>query len=396
MVDEEGKLRDLTERQVDMLDIAGLGRTNTATFYVSPDGSGADGLSWRTAYQTIPAAIAAASSDANALTRLLLAPGTYDMDTTGDPDFAKNIVLQGSHRNWVIIENNHASATTVVGNQSYLALFDLTVDCGTGDNNGIAAAVANGFRAERVYIEAEHVTGAQTGIYLLGGAEYARIKDVKVHGVKAHTTGIRYNNCALSLMDKVDFVDCLTGLKIDNAASDGNIFTFIAFANCTLGLDVNGGNNQFFHELMFANCTRDIDDEVGDHTWVNIHGSHPVYVHPDNFTGDIVNTNAVADTWGTDTEIIAAAAIDNPFRVVAIQAEGSANEKFRIRFSSDSGGTHYDDIQIEGSVAAVSRETSVFPSQSVPIYNVGTRISCSTKSESGGNNVWVWVEIQEL
>ena len=95
-------------------------------------------------------------------------------------------------------------------------------------------------------------------------------------------------------------------------------------------------------------------------------------------------------------KIIAAGAIDNPFRVVAVHVEGSANEKFRFRFSSDSGATQYDDVMIEGTANVAKREPSVFPSPSLPIYNKDTRISASAKSESGSNNGWVWVEIQEI
>lgn len=398
MIALEERVLKLIERQEDMLGNAVRGKAVTATLRVSLDGSGADGLSWRTAFQTIGDAVAAASADVNALTLILFAPGTYDIDTTGDPNITKNIVLQGSHRDWVFIVNNHGSATAVIGFSGYVALCDLTIDCGTGTNDGviIAGAGANGARVDRVYIECDGVTGAQTGLAFGAGVAHVRCRDVRIHGVKANTRGLQLNNCEHSDFAQVYISDCLEALEISNIASDDNHFEHIHFENCTLGLDINGGNGQIFNELSFSGCTRDVDDEVGDHTWLDIHGDHPVYIHPDNFTGDLVNTDGAADTWGADTEIIAAGVVDNPFRVVAIQAEGSANEKFRIRFSADVGVTHYDDVQIEGTIAAVSRESSVFPSQSVPIYNRGTRISCSAKSESGGNNVWVWVEIQEL
>ena len=68
--------RLIEERQRDMLGIAGLGRANTATLHVSPDGDGSDGLSWRTAYTTPPDAFDACSADANDLTLVLVAPGT--------------------------------------------------------------------------------------------------------------------------------------------------------------------------------------------------------------------------------------------------------------------------------------------------------------------------------
>ena len=85
-----------------------------------------------------------------------------------------------------------------------------------------------------------------------------------------------------------------------------------------------------------------------------------------------------------------------PFKVVATLAEGNAAEKFRIRFSADAGVTWFDDISIEGEVNAQKREAAVAPTATDHIFNKGTQIVAASKSESGGNSVSVWIEIQEI
>ena len=63
-----------------------------------------------------------------------------------------------------------------------------------------------------------------------------------------------------------------------------------------------------------------------------------------------------------------------------------------VRFSGNSGVSFYDVIMFSGN----KREGIAAPSGTEHIFNRGTRISCSAKSVSGGNNVDVWPEIQEI
>jgi len=96
MIDKKGRLDKLIERQEDMLGDASILRAVTATLRVSPNGTGVDGLSWRTAYTTIQDALDAASTDADDCTLILISPHTtnYDIDTTGDPTWAANVILK--------------------------------------------------------------------------------------------------------------------------------------------------------------------------------------------------------------------------------------------------------------------------------------------------------------
>ncbi len=378
---------------------AGAGRAVTATLYVSPNGNNTDGRTWKRAFNTLQGALAAASSDVDDLTQILIGPHAtnYDIDTTGDPTFAGNYDIIGPHRNWAKIVNGHGTATSVLKFTGRVSIEDVTIDCGAGTNNGIIidGASSKGLRIRHVYLECENVTGAQTAITISGGTEYARLEDVKVHGVVANTKGLLIDDCHLSDFKSLEFHDCLTGMQLTNAASDQNLFNRVLFHECTLGLDVDAGNTQIFEHLHFLDCTTNIDDEVGDHSWDNLIGEFPIGQEPDDFTGIAVATHANADTWTTvPVEIRAAAASTSPFRIVGLRAEANANEKFRLRLSHDGGATWFSDIMIEGTINAAQREVADFPSGTAHIFNKGTQIVAATKSESGSNQVVVWLEIQ--
>lgn len=385
---------DLIERQRDMLGNAGDGRAYTATLRVSPDGTGADGLSRRTAYTTLNAALDAASTDANDLTLILMAPGTYDINQPGQPTWTANVVIQGTHRCFTTITNTHATASCVLRLEGQSVVQDVMFIHINTDNGLIMTE--DGAEVHRCHFDGTALEGLGISLFLLAdsGHAHAKVIDCDFEGNTDYTIALKVDTYARSNFERLRIHNCERGIWIQGStAADFNLYSYIDIGHCVLGLDIDQGNEQFFHEIVFHNNTRNVDDEVKDHTWVNIHGFKTVTIHPDNFTGDTVNPDGAANTWGADSEIIAA--IDNPFRVVAVQAEGSAAEKFRMRFSADSGTSHYDDIQFEGAVNEVKRESSAFVTSPL-IFNTDTRISASAKSESGGNNAWAWIEIQEI
>jgi len=319
----------------------------------------------------------------------------YDIDTTGDPTWTGNYILKGTHRVWAPIRNEHDDATSVMKFTGRVSLDDVTIDCGAGSNNGVIITGANskGARLRHTYFECENVTGAQTALEISGGTEYARTEDVKIHGVQAHTTGLLLDNCKLSRFENVDLHECLTGMKITNVASDNNIFLRFLLHTCTLGMDLDGGNGQTFDEINFHECTRNVDDEVRDHNWLNIHGHFPIYIYPDNFTGITVASDAVADTWGNLVDIVAANAIDNPFRIVGVHLVPVTSQLSRVRFTAVNGAPYYDDLLFDAS----KREGLAAPSGTEFIFNADTRIEAQAKVIGAGpDNIGVWVEVQEI
>ena len=377
------------------------GRAVTATLYVSPNGAGSDGKTWATAFTTIQAALDAVSTNAHELTLILIGASTtaYDIDTTGDPTWTGNYELMGSHRNWAKIENNHASATSVMKFTGRISLINLTIDCGTGTNDGviITGSGTKGVRVKHTYFECEHVTGAQTGLEVSGGTEYVRLEDVKFHGVQANTTGLLIDDVKFSDFDHLQFHDCLTGMQLTNADTDNNRFSDILFDTCTIGLDLDAGNNHICESFHFFNCTTNIDDEVGDSAWNNIQGEFAITIEPDDFTGVAVNTGDGADTWtAADVEVRAAATSTVPFRIVGLNLEAGTSEKYRIRLTAD-GTNYFDDFQFEGVATGINTQSFSFPPGTDFVFNKGTQIKASSKSESAGvDNLNVWLKIQEI
>lgn len=337
--------------------------------------------------------MAACSTNVNRTTLINTAPGTYDVNVTGDPTYSANVIFQNTHRNWVTIKNDHGTATSVLKLTGKSELRNATIDCGSGSNDGVifSGSGANGSRMVNCYLECESVTGAHTAITLEGGIEYVRFNDVMIHGVVANTTALLLNNCALSKFVEVDIHDCLTGLQITNAGSDQNIFNVMALSDCTIGIDIDAGNNQLFDDITFTTCSTHVDDEVGDSTWRRIYGCFAVTLNPETLAGINVVAHNDPDTWGNDTEIVAAGAIDSPFKIVGYVFVPVVNQNHVIRFSSDSGSTFFETRMINnaksvGTGASAGTEY---------IFNKGTRISASVKAATGGEDaVATWLILQ--
>lgn len=374
------------------------GRAITSTIHVSPDGDGTNGYTWSTAYQTIQDALDNAPTDVNELTLILVAPQTggsnYDIDTTGDPTWSANVIIKGSHRQWVKIKNTHASATSILKLTGLSALEDLNFNLGTGSANGVILT-GGGFRIDNCNFVGEDLTGAATAIHIDGSpVKYGKIRDTDIRGHVTHMIGILLDNadCTEVTRNRIGF--CATAIQVINAGSDNNKFSNLDICSCTLGFDIDAGNNQQFGNIYFLGNTRNVDDEVADHMYTDMKGAFPIYITSDNLAGTAVACGGAGNTYGADTQLIAANAIDNPFRIVgvAFAPDASPAEWYMVRFSADSGSTWYDTLMFLGD----KREGIAAPSGTEFIFNADTRISCSAKSVSGGNNVDVWLEIQVI
>lgn len=374
-----------------------LGIAVTAVLLVSPNGDDSDGSTWAKAYTTIQGALDAASTDANDLTLILIAPQTsaqnYDINTDGDPTWSANVILQGSHRNWVKIKNTHASATSIMKLTGHGAVECLNFNLGTGSANGLQM-VGGGFRVDDCMFVGEDITRAATALLLGDGGttvKHGKVRNCDFRGDGTNMKGIYLNKASCIEMNTLRIGYCDTGIQQVDADSDNSLLANTDLCSCVLGLDIDAGNYFQGNEVHFIGNTTNIEDEVGDALWWDLHGHFPVVIEPNDLTGITVNTGG-AEAWGSDTELRAAATSTKPFRVIGVSLQPSTSEWYQVRFSADSGSSFYDKVQFDGT----KRMGLAGPAGTEYLFNVGTRISASARDIGGGDVVKVWLEIQEI
>ncbi len=398
MIGKTKQLRELDAQQLDIAGNATIGRAVTRTIRVSPDGDNTDGSSWAKAINSLSDALDLCSTDVTQATLILVGPQTgnvhYDINRAGDPSWSCNVIIQGTHRTWAKIMNDHPGATSIMNFTGYTSLNNLNFNLGTG-NNGVSIA-KGAFRLGHVQFIGEDLASAKTALTLGNGT--VTCKHGKAHDVEwlgdggTHMKGLLLNKVEKSRFEVLRFHECQTAIQIIHADSDSNIWEDIDIGHNTLGLDIDAGNTQHFLGIDLHDNTTNVDDEVGDHIWEDIRGEFPIAIEPADLTGTAVNTHVNANTWGADTQLRAAAASTVPFRIVGVSVEPSAAGWFSVRFSADSGATFYDEVLFD----ATKREGQAAPPGTEFIFNAGTRISASAQSDTGNDTVQVWLEIQEI
>lgn len=375
-------------------------RAITATLFVSPNGDDTDGNTLIKAFTTIQGALDVASTDPDDCTLILISPHTtfYDIDTTGDPTWTGNYIIKNTYRLWSPIRNEHASATSVFKFTGKVALVGLAIF--TEDAVDGVIFTNSGYRVEDCGFNSEGTSGANTSIHIDGSGAFIRggvLDHVEIRGHVTHTTGIYMNNAKINETENLSIHACLKGIQIVHNDSDSNTFCNTMIGMCAIGLDLDAGNTQMFEHIDFHGNTTNVDDEVGDHVWSLIHGEFPISFEPDDFIGVAVDTGDGADTWSGLVEVRAAATSTVPFRVTGISLEAGTSEKYRLRLTADGGSTYPIDFQFEGVALGSQSSALTFPSGTEFIFNKGTQIQASSKSESAGvDELDVWLELQEI
>lgn len=374
-----------------------IGKAVTDTLYVSPEGAGTNGKTWGGAFTTIQAALDSASTDADECTLIMISPHTtnYDINTTGDPTWTGNYILQGTFRNWAKVKNTHASATSIMKFTGKVGLINLNFNLGTG-NNGLILT-HGGSRVKGCQFVGEDLTSIKTCLHLdhATTGKHVKVEDIDVLGNITYCRGILVDNFSHSEFYDIRIHECLEGIQIVGATSDSNDFENIHIGDCShangIAINIDAGNGQHFTNLLLHNNTKNVDDEVKDHYWKDIQGSFPVEIIPNDLDGGTVTTGAAA-TYGNPLTLIATDVVDAPFMIVGATFEPSTNEWYQVRFSGDAGSTYHDIIMFDDT----KREGSVFPYGTEFIFNAGTELFCEARDESGGDDCQVWIEIQKI
>jgi hypothetical protein len=374
------------------------GRPYTKILYVSSNGSGSDGKSWASAYTTIQDALDAASVDSNDFTLILIAPGTYDINTTGVPTWSANVAIIGSHRNTVIIKNDHGSASAVMQLSGKSSLKDVTIDCGSGSNDGLILT-SDGARLENIYLEAENVTGAHNALEFSGSIEYVKCEDVMIHGVITHTKGVYLNDCKLSTFINFQIHECATGLHLDHADDDDNFFNFFHIHGCTLGVLIDAGIENQFKNLMLLSNTTNVTTCAGNH-WNNPYFEPQIVrILPETAsTGTVVSSKNVADTYADNyTQIDDGTTFTKLFKVVGM-ALGNPSDNTATYIVKIATGAAASEVDIGRGMHQANRFGAGF-SQGFEsgVIDPGVRVSANCQSENAvADTIQVWLQYIEI
>lgn len=305
--------------------------------YVSANGNNTNGLTWATAYTSLKTALDAVSSSASDLTMINIAPGSYDLNTTGMPSYSSNIFLRGGDRSMVTITNTHATATGILKFTGKVVLEGLTFDIGATAQTAINfnGSSCNG-HITQCYIECEAATGAHTAILVDGTLEYLRMEDIHVHGVAANTTAIKFsgttNYCELH---NIWIFVAKVGIHLDITGDEYNRFFDIRLNSCVTGLLIDvGADYNRFADIYFEGNTANISDAATGTTYINLHLDKEIVSQtPDDSTGILV-TSGGANTYGDAAAVINNIATPFTLRGFVCTAMSDVNSNYTIQLLS--------------------------------------------------------------
>ena len=374
------------------------GMAVNATLYVDVNGDSTDGSNWTKAYTTIQGALDAASTDVNVCTLIMIGINTgniwYDINTTGDPTWTGNYILFGTHRNWAKIKNTHASATSIMKFTGYVSLRNLNINLGT-DTNGIIIE-KGGFRIDNCMFVGEDLTGTATAITLGMGSVIKNGKirncDIKGELTSTYMTGIKFMGAQCCDVSDIRLGYCINGFWQVDDDSDNNRIKDSEFCSNDTTLNIDAGSYLSLESITFIANTVNIDDETKTLLMNNLIAELPVEITPDDFDGILLESDGTANTFGAAVTLIAADAIDVPFKVItSIFEPDTADKWYQVRLSADGGTTWFETVMFRNA----KKESSNLPNATDFIFNQGTPITAEVKCEVGGDDTQIWIKLQE-
>jgi len=376
-------------REIDIDSITGI-EGFTEILYVSPDGDDSDGKSWAGAINDLWEAMGMASSSSTAMTLIVCAPSTYDINQAGDPTVAKNLHIRGVGGDQgvgVQIENNHASATSVLKFTKKISIYNLGINLGTS-NNGLIISGSDAIqgRLENVDIVMSGLTSQKVGVTYENCSFHSNYK-VYFIGNTTHAIGLKFDNLQYYIDFDCLYLDCLIGITSTHADNDYMVFTNPFIHGCVTGVSLTGqgcdgfilDQPSFVHNI--TNFTAHADDHY--HIMTPRFDYEFVFIYPTTASGSVEITGAGADTYGSWTEVIPVSTITKPFRIIGIGLGGTSdsNAVYLLQIGYGASNTIIATVPIQGGV----KGTAV-PDLNSGIIPENTAVSARIQTSNGGND----------
>lgn len=383
----------------------------TDTLFVSSAGDDSNGSSWTKAYTSLKTALdwVAANQSTGETHLIMMGDGTFDMDTTGDPEYTSiNVAIIGMGKNKTFLTNSHASATSILKfNSCALTIVNLTFN--TENNNitglhldcSVGSWLNDGTVINNVDFRLLTPTGAHSFLYMEGSVEKLSMKNCSFYGYITLTTGIYTDDAAFNYYENIYFYTCLIAIHFTDADDCANRFKDIYFDWCDvcIQIDIAATWGNYFENIHFNyTYTTNIDDVGGTNYYHNliknaISWDYQEEFYPNDLTGIPVAAGVLANAYSAaNVEIRSAAAATAPYYVKGFAYEADTGEKWGVAFEIGLGTGGQSFSIVEG----VANELKEYYFKKPFIVRQGQSLECAVKSETGGNTMNIWLIIEAI
>lgn len=379
----------------------------TDTLFVATSGDNSDGSSWEKAYTLLTTALdwIKANQTSGESHLIMMGAGTFDMDTTGDPEYRDlSIGLVGMGRNSTFLTNDHASATAILMfDGCELLISNLTFFTGNNNITGLkleddVGGVAHTVFIDNVEFRAFTPTAAHSLLYLQSDADRVNVTNCWFYGNGTWTTGIYTDDATYNYYENIHFWRFLVGIHFSDVQDRYNYLKDIYFEQCTTCILMDGATadgNLFENIYFIGQATTYISDASGQTFYKNLYKvfeqseATEIYL-PDDLTGVTITAGVGGNTWSAaDADVVPAVSATSPYKLLGFSYECAATEKYALRFIAD--GTDYISITLLEGTANICKN---YYFKEPIIIQQGTALQASAKSETGSNVILIWAIIE--